>query len=96
MLGAGRAAIEKLREQNEQLKGELLLENKFSVRPGDPFAQALINRLQDEGDMLARKVGKLHVHDNASMLIHCNHFIIPIGISRLCLRCAKPRCWSST
>lgn len=42
--------------QNDQLKTELLLENKFSVRPGDPFAQALINRLQDEGDMLARKV----------------------------------------
>lgn len=51
-----KAAIEKLRAQNEQLKGELLLENKFSVRPGDPFAQALINRLQDEGDMLARKI----------------------------------------
>lgn len=37
-----------------------MLENKFSVRPGDSFAQALINRLQDEGDMLARKVGQTH------------------------------------
>jgi hypothetical protein len=54
-----RAAIEKLRIQNEQLKNELLLENKFSVRPGDPHAQALINRLQDEGDMLARQVGAI-------------------------------------
>jgi len=53
-----RAAIEKLRAQNEELKHDLLLENKFSVRPGDPYAQALINRLQDEGDMLARKVGE--------------------------------------
>lgn len=51
-----RSAIEKLREQNEQLKHDLLLENKFSVKPGDPYAQTLINRLQDEGDMLARKV----------------------------------------
>mmetsp|Transcript_9222 Transcript_9222/g.19727 ORF Transcript_9222/g.19727 Transcript_9222/m.19727 type:complete len:546 (+) Transcript_9222:205-1842(+) len=51
-----KAAIDKLRSQNEQLKHELLLENKFSVRPGDPFSQALINRLQDEGDMLARKI----------------------------------------
>ena len=51
-----RSAIEKLRTQNEQLKTDLLMENKFSVRPGDPFAQQLINRLQDEGDMLARKV----------------------------------------
>lgn len=51
-----RAALEKLRAQNENLKHELLLENKFSVRPGDPYAQALINRLQDEGDMLARKI----------------------------------------
>ncbi|GIL88327.1 hypothetical protein Vretimale_15075 [Volvox reticuliferus] len=56
VLDKQRAAIEKLRAQNEQLKTELLLENKFSVRPGDPFAQALINRLQDEGDMLARKI----------------------------------------
>ncbi|KAJ9514803.1 hypothetical protein QJQ45_028477 [Haematococcus lacustris] len=51
-----RSAIEKLRAQNEQLKHDLLLENKFSVRPGDPFAQALINNLQDEGDNLARKI----------------------------------------
>lgn len=51
-----RAAIEKLRAQNEQLKHDLLLENKFSVRPGDAYAQALINSLQDEGDNLARKV----------------------------------------
>ncbi|KAG2488983.1 hypothetical protein HYH03_012424 [Edaphochlamys debaryana] len=56
VLDKQKAAIEKLRSQNEQLKTELLLENKFSVRPGDPFAQALINRLQDEGDMLARKI----------------------------------------
>ena len=54
--GGFRAAIEKLRAQNEEFKHDLLLENKFSVRPGDPYAQALINRLQDEGDMLARKV----------------------------------------
>ena len=58
MLNYCRAAIEKLKAQNENLKHELLLENKFSVRPGDPYAQALINRLQDEGDMLARKVGR--------------------------------------
>lgn len=51
-----RAAIEKLRLQNEQLKHDLLLENKFSVRPGDAYAQALINSLQDEGDNLARKI----------------------------------------
>lgn len=51
-----KAAIEKLKTQNEQLKHDLVLENKFSVRPGDPYAQALINRLQDEGDLLARKI----------------------------------------
>jgi hypothetical protein len=51
-----RSAIEKLRAQNEQLKHELLLENKFSLRPGDAYSQSLINSLQDEGDNLARKV----------------------------------------
>lgn len=51
-----RSAIEKLRAQNEQLKQELLLENKFSLRPGDAYSQSLINSLQDEGDNLARKV----------------------------------------
>uniref|UniRef100_A0A7S0RLG2 ODAD1 central coiled coil region domain-containing protein n=1 Tax=Chlamydomonas leiostraca TaxID=1034604 RepID=A0A7S0RLG2_9CHLO len=56
VLDKQRAAIEKLRAQNEQLKHDLLLENKFSVRPGDPFAQSLINSLQDEGDNLARKI----------------------------------------
>jgi hypothetical protein len=59
VLDKQRAAIDKLRAQNEALKHDLLLENKFSVRPGDPYAQALINQLQDEGDNLARKVGKL-------------------------------------
>eukprot|EP00798_Chlamydomonas_sp_ICE-L_P015696 gene15696-21805_t len=51
-----KSAIEKLKIQNEQLKHDLVLENKFSVRPSDPYAQALINRLQDEGDFLARKI----------------------------------------
>lgn len=62
-----RAAIEKLRAQNEELKHDLLLENKFSVRPGDPYAQALINRLQDEGDMLARKVSR---DGNSTQIMH--------------------------
>jgi hypothetical protein len=59
VLDKQRAAIDKLRAQNEALKHDLLLENKFSVRPGDPYAQALINQLQDEGDNLARKVGAM-------------------------------------
>lgn len=56
VLDKQRATIEKLRAQNDQLKNDLLLENKFSVRPGDPYAQVLINKLQDEGDLLARKI----------------------------------------
>lgn len=51
-----RAAIEKLRYQNAKLKEELLLENKFSVRPSDPGAARLINKLQDEADLYTRKV----------------------------------------
>lgn len=53
---AHRAAIDKLRQQNAKLKEELLLENKFSVRPSNPGATALINKLQDEADMYTRKV----------------------------------------
>ncbi|KAF8055922.1 ODA1 [Scenedesmus sp. PABB004] len=51
-----RAAISKLREQNARLKEELLLENKFSVRPSNPGAAALINKLQDEADLFTRKI----------------------------------------
>jgi len=56
VLSNQRMTIEKLRGQNESLKHDLLLENKFSVRPGDSYAQSLINNLQDEGDNLARKI----------------------------------------
>ena len=51
-----RAAIDKLRGQNARLKEELLLENKFSVRPSNPGATVLINKLQDEADLYTRKV----------------------------------------
>ncbi len=87
-----RAAIEKLRAQNEQLKHELLLENKFSVRPGDPYAQALINRLQDEGDMLARKVGVSAPF--RGMDLPRSNLFFPLLSS--CSRCARPRCWTCT
>eukprot|EP00882_Tetradesmus_deserticola_P019599 GHRQ01021107.1.p2 GENE.GHRQ01021107.1~~GHRQ01021107.1.p2 ORF type:complete len:106 (+),score=26.07 GHRQ01021107.1:473-790(+) len=52
-----RAAIDKLRQQNARLKEDLLLENKFSVRPSNPGATVLINKLQDEADVYTRKVG---------------------------------------
>ncbi|KAI8473807.1 MAG: outer dynein arm docking complex protein ODA1 [Monoraphidium minutum] len=51
-----RAAIEKLRGQNARLKEELLLENKFSVRPSNPSATVWINKLQDEADLYTRKI----------------------------------------
>eukprot|EP00879_Flechtneria_rotunda_P024647 GHRR01026147.1.p3 GENE.GHRR01026147.1~~GHRR01026147.1.p3 ORF type:complete len:101 (+),score=18.07 GHRR01026147.1:229-531(+) len=51
-----RAAIEKLRQQNAKLKEDLLLENKFSIRPSNPSATVLINKLQDEADLYTRKV----------------------------------------
>jgi hypothetical protein len=51
-----RAAIEKLRQQNARLKEDLLLENKFSVRPSNPGASLMINKLQDEADLYTRKV----------------------------------------
>lgn len=51
-----RAAIDRLRQQNARLKEDLLLENKFSVRPSNPGATQLINKLQDEADLYTRKV----------------------------------------
>jgi hypothetical protein len=51
-----RAAIDRLRQQNARLKEDLLLENKFSVRPSNAGATQLINKLQDEADLYTRKV----------------------------------------
>jgi hypothetical protein len=51
-----RATIDKLRKDNESLKEELLLENKFSVTPTDNFATHRISNMQDEADALTRKV----------------------------------------
>jgi hypothetical protein len=51
-----RAAIDRLRQHNARLKEHLLLENKFSVRPSNPGATQLINKLQDEADLYTRKV----------------------------------------
>ena len=63
--------------QNEQLKHELLLENKFSIRPGDANAQALINRLQDEGDMLARQVRARRMQAGACRGMARQHILGP-------------------
>ena len=51
-----RAAIEKLRTQNNMLKEELLMENKFSVAPTNHSINAQINRCQDQLDLYTRKV----------------------------------------
>eukprot|EP00877_Chromochloris_zofingiensis_P013781 jgi/Chrzof1/8657/Cz03g19020.t1 len=56
VLDKQRAAIEKLRLQNAKLKEELLLENKFSVRPSNAGSTVLINKLQDEADLYTRKI----------------------------------------
>lgn len=50
------ATIDKLRKDNESLKEELFLENKFSVTPTDNIAAHRIACLQDEADALTRKV----------------------------------------
>ena len=51
-----RATIEKLRLDNNQLKEELLLENKFCVVPLDNIAGGRIVCMQDEADLMTRKV----------------------------------------
>lgn len=56
-----RAAIEKIRRDNEDLKEELLLENKLSVRSTKPGSFVRIAQLQDEADAFTRKVNHLKV-----------------------------------
>ena len=51
-----RAAIEKLRLDNEALKEEMQLENKFSVRPTSNAAAATIDMLQQQSDACTQKV----------------------------------------
>lgn len=50
-----RATIEKLRTDNNHLKEELLLENKFSITPIDTIAGGRIVGMQDEADAMTRK-----------------------------------------
>ncbi|GMH39417.1 hypothetical protein BSKO_07315 [Bryopsis sp. KO-2023] len=51
-----RHAIEKIRTDNNKLKEELLLENKFSVQPANAASAIQICKLQDEADMYTRKI----------------------------------------
>lgn len=51
-----RAAIEKLRSQNNQLKEELLMENKFSVIPTNFSISTAIYRCQEQLDLYTKKV----------------------------------------
>ncbi|CAL8464518.1 g4053 [Coccomyxa elongata] len=52
-----RAAIDKLKADNELLKEEVLLENKFSVRPTTTSAAATIDSLQEQSDVQTKKIG---------------------------------------
>jgi hypothetical protein len=51
-----RATIEKLRADNNKFKEELLLENKFSVTPIDNISGHRLVCMQDEADVMTRKV----------------------------------------
>lgn len=52
-----RAALKALREGNAQLKHEVMLQNRFSVAPSTQSASAYIANLQDQSEVLAKKVG---------------------------------------
>jgi len=51
-----RATVEKLKADNSKLKDELLLENKYSTARSNPAATAQIQKLQDQADVLTRKI----------------------------------------
>lgn len=53
-----RAAAEAIAADNQKLKEELMLENKFSVNPTTQTAAALITNLQEQADVYAHKVGR--------------------------------------
>ena len=46
-----------MREGNAQLKHEVMLQNRFSVAPSTQSATAYIANLQDQSEVLAKKVG---------------------------------------
>lgn len=56
ILANQRATIEKLKEDNEQLKEELSLERRHAKVYDSVSAQAQIAKLQDTGDMYTRKI----------------------------------------
>ena len=62
---AFRAAIEKLRTDNEALKEEMQLENKFSVRPTSSSAAATIAMLRQQSDACTQKVLATSQHRTA-------------------------------
>ena len=45
-----------MREGNAQLKHEVMLQNRFSVAPSTQSATAYIANLQDQSEVLAKKV----------------------------------------
>lgn len=51
-----RAAAEAIAADNQKLKEELMLENKFSVNPTSTTAAALIANLQEQADVYEVKV----------------------------------------
>eukprot|EP00232_Nephroselmis_pyriformis_P003386 CAMPEP_0182912456 /NCGR_PEP_ID=MMETSP0034_2-20130328/37522_1 /TAXON_ID=156128 /ORGANISM="Nephroselmis pyriformis, Strain CCMP717" /LENGTH=532 /DNA_ID=CAMNT_0025049131 /DNA_START=62 /DNA_END=1660 /DNA_ORIENTATION=- len=62
--GKGRSAVQmrqsrtvdKLKQDNQRLKDDLLLENKYSALPVNSAATAQIAKLQDQADMFTRKI----------------------------------------
>ena len=54
-----RNAIAVLKADNTALKEELRLENKYSVAPTTASGTVLVAQLQDESDVLTRKVSTL-------------------------------------
>ena len=54
-----RLALDTLKKDNEQLKEELRIENKLSVTPTTEQGNILLGQLQDESDVLTRKVTSL-------------------------------------
>lgn len=54
-----RAAAEAIAADNQKLKEELMLENKFSVNPTTQTATALIANLQEQADVYAAKASRL-------------------------------------
>lgn len=67
-----RSAIEKLRDENNKLKEEIMLANKFSRTTSKDNLSLYILKLQEEADTYTRKVLLFNIYSLIHILLNLN------------------------